>query len=92
MPTYKEYIQNDLYEYLLAHPVEALSICSGLTEGQRIPRHQVKMMTKTVMLFMDKTYPVYESDFRHCWNISDFKDVFKAGHREAMKVMNKTIT
>ena len=50
------------------------------------------MMTKTVMLFMNKTYPAYEYDFQHCWNISDFKDVFKMAHKQAIMVMNKTIT
>ena len=87
--TFKEYIQNDLYEYLLAHPEEAISICSELTEGQPIPRPQKEMMTKIIMLFMDKTYRVYDDNFRNSWNISDFNYEFKAGYKRAVELKNK---
>jgi len=85
----KEYIENDLYEYLLAHPEEVLCAYGRLIEGKPIPSVEKKKMTAHVMLFMNKSYPAYDRDFRHSWSIGDFKGVFKAAHKEAILLYSR---
>lgn len=56
------WVQNELYQYFLSNPIQALDI------------HKTKNKSKLIHIvldIMDKPMPCYNSDYRHDWRLED---------------------
>jgi len=82
----QEWVQNDLYEQLLAMPLWLHSAFGHLKTGDVLSKDsvQIKLIHYLVLKTMDKC-PYYESEYRHNWSTKEYIELIK----NALKVTEK---
>jgi hypothetical protein len=74
----EEWVQNDLYEQLIAMPLWLHGAFGHLKTGDVLSKNsvQIKLICYLVLRTMDKC-PCYESEYRHNWSIKEYIPLFK---------------
>jgi len=83
----QEWVQNDLYEQLIAMPLWLHSAFGHLKTGDVLSKDsvQIKLIHYLVLNTMDKC-PCYESEYRHNWSIKEYIPLIKSALKATEKI------